>query len=111
MEGTSAMGGIAQFVRYFVIALACAQTAYWLYTFRLIAVNANPTGDGMEFVAIVPFGFVFLALVVPSLMLALRGRMLPLTATLAVAGLILNVLLFNEIASELTHDGARALRL
>jgi hypothetical protein len=44
-------------------------------------------------------------------MLALRGRMLPLAATLAVAGLILNVFLFNEIASELTHDGARALRL
>ena len=62
------MGGIAQFVRYFVIALAGAQTAYWLYTFRLIA---NPMGDGMEFVAIVPFGFIFLALVVPSLMLAL----------------------------------------
>jgi len=53
------MGGIAQFVRYFVIALACAQTAYWLYTFRLIA---NPMGDGMEFVAIVPFGFIFLAM-------------------------------------------------
>lgn len=80
-------------------------------TFRLIAVNANPMGDGMEFVAIVPFGLIFLALVVPSLMLALRGRMLPLAATLAVAGLILNVLLFKEIASELTHDGARGLRL
>ena len=65
------MGGIAQFARYFVIALACAQTAYWLYTFRLIAVNASPIGDDMEFVAIVPFGFIFLALVVPSLMLAL----------------------------------------
>jgi hypothetical protein len=57
------MGGIAQFVRYFVIALAGAQTAYWLYT--------SPIGDDMEFVAIVPFGFIFLALVVPSLMLAL----------------------------------------
>jgi hypothetical protein len=105
------MGRIAGVTRCITIALACAQTAYWLYTFRLIAVNANPMGDGMEFVAIVPFGFIFLALVVPSLMLALRSRMLPFAATLAVAGLILNVLLFNEIASELTHDGARALRL
>lgn len=50
-------------------------------------------------------------LVAPSLMLGFRGRMLPLGAALAVAGLILNVLLFIEIASELTHDGARPLRL
>jgi hypothetical protein len=105
------MGRIAQFVRYLIVALAGAQAAYWLYTFRLIAVNANPMGDGMEFVAIVPFGLVFLALVAPSLMLGMRGRMLPLGAALAVAGLVLNVLLFLEVASELTGDGARPLKL
>jgi hypothetical protein len=88
-----------------------AQTVYWLYTFRLISMNANPMGDGMEFVAIVPLGLVFFALVAPSLMLGLQGRMLPLGAALAIAGLILNVLLFIEFASELTHDGARPLRL
>jgi hypothetical protein len=37
--------------------------------------------------------------------------MLPLAAALAVVGFILNVLLFIEIASELTHDGARPLNL
>ncbi len=105
------MGRVAEFARYITIALAGAQTAYWLYTFRLIAVNANPMGDGIEFAAIVPFGMIFLALVVPALMLGLRGRMLPLAAALAVVGLILNVLLFIEIASELTHDGARPLNL
>jgi hypothetical protein len=101
----------AQVTRTFTLALAGAQAAYWLYTFRLIAVNANPMGDGMEFVAIVPFGLIFLALVVPSLMLAMSGRMLPLAAALAVVGLVLNVLLFIEIASEFTHDGARPLDL
>jgi hypothetical protein len=44
------MGRIAGVTRCITIALACAQTAYWLYIFRLIAVNANPMGDGMEFV-------------------------------------------------------------
>ena len=102
---------IRQYCRYFVVALGAAQTAYWLYTFRLIAVNSNPQGDGMEFVAIVPFGFIFRALVVPSLVLAWSGRTLPLAAALAVVGLVLNVLLFIEIASELTHDGARPLNL
>ena len=105
------MGRVAEFARYITIALAGAQTAYWLYTFRLVAVNSNPQGDGLEFAAIVPFGMIFLALVVPAFMLGLRGRMLPLAAALAVVGLILNVLLFVEIASELTHDGARPLNL
>jgi hypothetical protein len=106
-----AIGRIARLLRYFILAATSAQTAYWLYTFRLIAVNANPMGDGMEFVAIVPFGLVFLALVAPSLILGLTGRMLPLGAALGVIGLVLNVLLFIEIASELTHDGARPLNL
>ena len=101
---------MAGFFRRFVIAVAGGQTLYWLYTFRLIFVNANPLGDGFEFVAIVPFGVVFLALVAPSLWLAVAGRMLPLGAALAVAGLVLNVLLFIEIASELTDGGARPLK-
>jgi len=101
---------MAGYLRYFVIALAGVQTLYWLYTFRLIAVNANPMGDGMEFVAIMPFGFPFAALIVPALWLGARGRWLALAALLAIAGLILNVLLFMEIASELTGEGARALR-
>jgi len=101
---------VAGFFRRFVIAVAGGQTLYWLYTFRLIFVNANPLGDGFEFVAIVPFGVVFLALVAPSLWLAVAGRMLPLGAALAVAGLVLNVLLFIEIASELTDGGARPLK-
>ena len=50
------MGRTARVSRYFILAVAGAQTAYWLYTFRLIAVNANLMGDGMEFVAIVPLG-------------------------------------------------------
>jgi hypothetical protein len=101
---------MARFFRYFVIVVAGAQTLYWLYTFRLIFVNANPLGDGFEFVAVVPFGFVFLALVAPSLLLGATGRMLPLGVVLAFAGLILNVLLFIEIASELTGEGVRPLK-
>ena len=101
---------IARLSRYFIIALAGAQTAYWIYTFRFIIVNANPMGDGFELLAIVPFGFVFLALVAPSLWLGVTGRRFPLGVGLAIAGLIVNVLLFIEIASELTGDGAHPLK-
>jgi len=67
-------------------------------------------GDGFEFVAVVPFGFVFFALVAPSLFLGSTARRLPLGAALAIAGLILNVLLFLEIASEFPGDGAHPLK-
>jgi hypothetical protein len=70
----------------------------------------NPLGDGFEWVAVVPFGIVFLAFIAPSLWLAVVGRMLPLGVALAVAGLILNGLLFIEIAGELTNDAARPLK-
>ena len=105
------MPRIARLSRRFIIAVTTAQTAYWIYTFRLIAVNANPMGDGLEFVAVVPFGLVFITLVAPPLVLGIWGRMLPLGVLLAVAGLIANGLLFLEISSELTGGGTRPLRL
>jgi hypothetical protein len=101
---------MARVSRYFLITLAGAQAVYWLYTFRLILMNMNPLGDGFEWVAVVPFGIVFLAFVAPSLWLGAAGRRLPLGLALAVAGLVLNGLLFIEIASELTNDGARPLK-
>jgi len=112
MSGSSSAAGsrVAGFLRRIVIAVAGALTLFWLYTFRLIYANADPLGDGFEYVAIVPFGVVFLALVAPSLWLAVAGRMLPLSVALAVAGLVLNVLLFIEVANELTRDGSSPLR-
>jgi hypothetical protein len=108
------LGGAAgrrKILRRLTIVLAGAQTAYWIYTFRLIGVNANPMGDGMEFVAIVPFGLIFFLLVAPALLLGWKNQFLAFGAALAVVALILNVLLFLEISSELTGDGARALKL
>jgi hypothetical protein len=101
----------SKILRRLTIVLAAAQTAYWLYSFRLIAVNSNPMGDGMEFVAIVPFGFIFIVLVAPALLLGWRGQFLAFGAALAIVALVLNGLLLLEIASELTGDGARALKL
>jgi hypothetical protein len=46
-------------LRLFVLA---ATGIFWLYTFRLIDVNSNPMGDGLEGMAIFPFGFIFFGL-------------------------------------------------
>lgn len=44
-------------LRLFVLAATGIRAAFWLYTFRFIDVNSNPLGDGLEGMAIFPFGF------------------------------------------------------
>jgi len=97
-------------LRPIVLAAAGAQTAFWLYTLRFIAVNANPRGDGMEWLAVFPFGFVFFALVVPALLLGAIGRLLRFAALLAFAGLALNLIVFHEIIQEWTGHPAHQLK-
>jgi membrane-bound metal-dependent hydrolase YbcI (DUF457 family) len=82
------------------MALGTALTWFWLYSFRLIYVNANPKGDGREWVAAIPFALIFFALVVPAIRLSSNQQRIPLAAALAVAALVLNVLLTIEIARE-----------
>jgi hypothetical protein len=77
---------------------------YWLYTFRLIYVNTNWLGDGMEWVAVMPFGFIFIGLVGAALVMSRDGRWLKLAALLVTVALVLNVLLFFEIASEFAGE-------
>lgn len=100
----------ARHLRAFVLVAAGAQAAFWLYTFRFIAVNANPMGDGMEWVAVMPFGFIFFAIVMPALLLGARGRALRLGALLVCLGLAFNLLLFLEIMDEFAGPAARHLR-
>lgn len=80
--------------------LGNALTWFWLYSFRLIYVNANPKGEGMEWVAAIPFALIFFALVAPALKLSINERRIALAAVLAVAALVLNGLLTIEIARE-----------
>jgi hypothetical protein len=96
-------------LRNYSLILGTAQGLFWLYTFRLIYVNTNWMGDGMEWVAVMPFGFIFFGLVGPALVMSKDGNWLKLAAVLVTVALVLNVLLFFEIASELTGGGSRAL--
>ena len=56
-----------------VLALAAAETLFWLYTFYYIGRHANPRGDGMEWLAEVPMTLIFLCGVVPALILGIVG--------------------------------------
>jgi len=97
-------------LRRFVLVAAGVQTAFWLYTFRFIGVNANPMGDGMEWLAVFPFGLVFLGLVVPALVLAAIGRLPRLSAALASAGFVLNLVVFAQVIGEFTSHPAHLLK-
>ncbi len=107
----SSMTPMNRWLRNYSLILGTAQGLYWLYTFRLIYVNTNWMGDGMEWVAVMPFGFIFFGLVGPALVMNHDGRWLKLAAVLVTVAFVLNALLFFEIASELTGEGSRALHL
>jgi hypothetical protein len=99
-----------RFLRFFVLAAASTQTTFWFYTFHFIDVNSNPMGDGLEWMAVFPFGFVFFGLVFPALLLGAIGRLLRFGALLASAGLVLNVVVFLEIVGEMTSHAAHHLK-
>ena len=65
----------------------------------------------MEWVAVMSFGFIFICFVGPAIVMSSDGRWLKLAALLATVALVLNALLFFEIASELTGEGSRTLHL
>ena len=68
-----------------------------------IARNANPMGDGMEWVAMVPALFLAGLSAAPGLILSAINRLLIPGALWAVAGAILNLAFYTEVASELAH--------
>ncbi len=68
-------------------------------------------GDGLEWVAVMPFGFVFFCFVGPALVMSSDGRWLKVAAALVTISLVFNAILFLEVASELTGEGARTLHL
>jgi hypothetical protein len=85
------------------------QTIYWLYTFRFIYVNTNWMGDGFEWVAIMPIGFIFFCFVVPGLSMNRERKSIKLAAALVTIGLVLNVLFFYEMSSELIGSSSKVL--
>jgi ABC-type branched-subunit amino acid transport system permease subunit len=81
-----------------------AETLLWLYSFRYIAIHTNPRGDGMEWLAAVPFTGVFLVFVLPSLIGAVIGfwsqRAAQIAAALAALAAVLDVVVWVQIAAE-----------
>jgi hypothetical protein len=77
------------------------QLMIYVYLYVYIGRHANPLGDGMEWVAIVPATIVLGLGAIPALALCLIRRLSWLAAVLAAIGVAMNVALFLEIAREI----------
>lgn len=75
-------------LRKFAAALAAAGLLFWLYTFYHIGRVPQGDGSGFQWLAVIPLGFIFLTLTLPSLVLVLIGRLLQLAAILGLIGLV-----------------------
>ena len=80
---------------YIAVAL---QVLIWLGLFVYIARHANPKGDGMEWVALMPESVILG--IAPPLAFSREGRMQPVGLIIAGIGIILNIALFFEISRE-----------
>jgi hypothetical protein len=100
----------ARRTRRFRIAINAAiavQVLLYLYLYVYIGRHANPMGDGMEWVAVMP-ATLFLGIgVAPALALSKGNRLLPIAVLLAMAGAMINVAYFLEIAREFAESAAR----
>src|SRR5262245_27028105 len=94
-------------LRLGALALAVLLTLLWIYSFYCIAARANPKGDGMEFLAVVPLTILFLGFTLPALVLSAIGRASGAALGLAIAGLITNAWIWSQIVAELGGNAVR----
>jgi hypothetical protein len=90
-----------------VLGVAAAETLFWLYTFYYIDRHANPLGDGLELIALVPMTMIFLMGVLPALVLGLLGLRFQIAAVFAViwvgGAAIADAVIWKQILQELTR--------
>jgi hypothetical protein len=70
-----------------------------------IARHANPKGDGMEWVAMIPALFIAGFFAMPALILGAIKRLLIVGALLAIAGALVSFGFYTEIAREFSGAG------
>jgi hypothetical protein len=87
-------------LRSCVLAAGCVLTGFWVYTFYAIGEQANPKGDGMEWMAAFPMTLIFMLLTLPTLIIGLFGRTLIFGALVAAASAFVNVWIWREILAE-----------
>ena len=87
-------------LRKFAAVFAAAGLLFWLYTFYHIAHVPQGDGTGLQWLAVIPLGFVFVSLTLPALVLVLIGRLLQLAAILGLVGLVAFAYVWLQLLAE-----------
>lgn len=87
-------------VRLAAMIAASAEMAFWLYAFFYISRHANPLGDGLDWAAMVPLTIVALCLAFPALVLSPFRRAAWISAGLAGAAAIADIVIWTQILAE-----------
>jgi hypothetical protein len=92
-------------LRTFVLIAGAVQAALPFLLFVYIDLKANPMGDGMEWVALVPGGLICIIFAVPALLFGAINRLLAVGAALAGAGALVSIWFYSEIIREFSGGG------
>jgi hypothetical protein len=92
-------------LRLGVFIVSAAQALLPVGLIVYIARHANPMGDGMEWVALVPALLLAGLFAAPALLASVINRLLVPGALWAVAGAVLSLAFYAEIAREFSHAG------
>lgn len=90
-------------LRIAAFAAAGAGTLFWLYTFVAIARAPMGDGSGLQWLAVVPLGGVFLFAILPGLVLAFFRKTAIISLFMGVIGLALFTKVWLELLTELYH--------
>jgi hypothetical protein len=90
-------------LRAVALAIACAGTLFWLYTFYGIAQVPVGDGTGFQWIGVIPLAAIFLALTVPALLLSLAGRLLWIAVILGCVGLVAFAVVWSQLLDEFYH--------
>jgi hypothetical protein len=94
--------------RWTILAIAGAQAMFFVYAIYSVIQRINPKGDGFEIVAIGPMAMIFLAFVVPALMMSLNKReSMKIPAILCLLGVAANFIVWSQIVAEFAQNAAR----
>ncbi len=101
LDGRQVLG-----LRAGVFIVAAAQALLPIGLIIYIVRHANPMGDGMEWVVVVPALFIAAIFVAPALILSAINRLLIIGALVAGVGVLVSLAFYLEIASEFSGRGA-----
>jgi hypothetical protein len=90
-------------LRAAVFVASAVQALLPLGLIVFIARHANPMGDGMEWVGMVPALFIAALTAAPGLIASIANRWLLAGLLWAIAGALLNLAFYAEIVSEIGH--------